>query len=215
MATFIKNNCECCQPAVCESCEDPCANTITTTKQFLAPGSEPQEGVILLSDTITVQLANIQIRPCGCDYPDPFSQVPCTSGLCDPYLCEACEANIATELATLYDPKVLEYEYTPFVPYMPGYKGGGCVYAAPPNTIFVLGDFNNPFPFPNAGGVYIGNAPYGVCDGYGQYFYSCGLIAETENSLTYAGGIGYPYSSGFPPSSGFMQGSGGTATITW
>jgi hypothetical protein len=210
MATFIKNNCECCQPAVCESCEDPCANTIYTTKQFLSPGSDPQEGVILLPNTITVQLANIQIRPCGCTIFDPdYRQVPCTAGLCPEGYCEYCAELVATELATLYDPKVLYYEYSPFDPYMPAYRGGGCVYAAPPNTIFVLGDLLNPF-FSNAG-VYIGSAPYGICEGYGQYFYSCGLIAETENSLTYAGGVGYPYSDGTYG----MQGWGGTATITW
>jgi hypothetical protein len=116
-------------------------------------------------------------------------------------------------LPTLYDPKVLYYENGPSIG---GYQGtgylagGGCVYAVEPNTIFVLGDFNYPFPIANDGGVYIGNAPYGVCDGYGQYFYSCGLIAETENSLTYAGGIGYPYSNLYG-----LQGWGGTATITW
>jgi len=204
MATYIKNRCETCQSTLICEVEDLCANVITTTKQFLAPGSTPQSGVILLPNTITVQLANIQIRPCGCTIFNPgFQQVPCTDGLCAEGQCDYCAELVATEFATLYDPKVLEYEYFPLDPYMPGYKGAGCVYGAPPNTIFVLGEFR----------VYIGSAPYGVCDGYGQYFYACGLIAETENSLTYAGTVenAYPYSD----STYGMQGYGGTATITW
>jgi hypothetical protein len=129
--------------------------------------------------------------------------------LCPDGYCEFCAEQVAIDLPTLYNPKVLEYAFSPTLG-VNGYFSGGCVYAAEPNTIFVLGDFNYPFPIPNAGGVYIGNAPFGVCDGYGQYFFSCGLIEETENSLTYAGGIGYPYSNSYG-----LQGWGGTATITW
>ena len=86
---------------------------------------------------------------------------------------------------------------------------GGYVPAATPNNIFLLGFTGIPYGYLCCC-TYIGTAPYGVCDGYGQHFLSCGLIAETENSLTYAGGIGYPYSDSFG-----IQGSGGTATITW
>jgi len=118
MSIFIKDFCSTCPPTACEAppvCEgcDPCAHAITTTKQFLAPGSEPQEGVILLPETITVQLANIQIAPCGCTIFDPYSQVPCTSGLCYDGYCEGCAEQVAMQLTTLYDPKVLYYEINP------------------------------------------------------------------------------------------------------
>jgi hypothetical protein len=209
MATFIKNNCECCQPAVCESC-NPCANSITTTKQFLAPGSEPQEGVILLPNTVTVQLANIDIRPCGCDSPY-YPTIPCGSPECEVTigfsLCEDCELSRAGVISTLYDPKVVEY-YDGGVDGISGYFSfGGYVPALSPNNIFVLGTRDYAGPCNN---IYIGNAPPYVCDGYGQYFYSCSLIAETANSLTYAGSIGWPLSGAI-----FVHGSGGTATITW
>lgn len=222
MATFIKNNCECCQPAVCESC-DPCANTITTTKQFLAPGSEPQEGVILLPNTVTVQLADINLLPCGCDFPC-FPTIACSSAECEPTygfsLCDECALARAEILTTLYDPIVFSY-YTnvpssPFAQYEACPQGtcGSCVQAAPPDTIFVLGQY---IGYQSSGaGVYIGNASYGVCEGYGQLFRSCGLIAETGNSLTYAGIINDPsYASPAYSGASCVNGRGGTATITW
>jgi hypothetical protein len=128
--------------------------------------------------------------------------------LCDEGYCEACGENIASQLTTLYDPKVVEYFSGGGYGDISGYFNyGGYVPALSPNNIFVLGTRDYVGPCNN---IYIGNAPPYVCGGYGDYFYSCSLIAETANSLTYAGGLNSRYST-----PNMMQGQSGTATITW
>jgi hypothetical protein len=135
--------------------------------------------------------------------------------LCDPDLCESCVENIATRLPYLYIPRVLEYVaptpygWRPGYEYYDGYGNAVYVPAKGPNEIFVLGVFNEGFGI--CGNVYAAtNAAFGVCDGYGQSFMGCALIAETANSLTYAGATNSQYSD-----YQFMLGQGGTATITW
>jgi len=210
---FIKNKCDCCQPAVCEECGCP---AITTSKRFLAPGSEPQEGAIIVSE-FTLQLADIEFCPCGC-----FSfgsgeavVVPCSSGECDSYGCAACEETIAGTgffdqmlgIGNLYNPMTLTYysstdPVNPEFGSQPGYYNiettphGGAV-AANPDVLFVP---NEVFVRPSIFSTQI------------EWFRAECLIAETENSLTYQGVI-YGSNCFSTPSSPNTR--GGTATLTW
>jgi hypothetical protein len=199
MATFIKNNCECCQPAVCDEC------CIAPSQLFLAPGSEPQEGMIIVN-SFTFQAADLYICPCGnvFDGPCPIPD--------SPEFCALCESNKSEVLSYIYNPITLNY-FASYDPYNPngegpvaGYYGPSPgynfpfagVYAADPNIPFyILGvTYRHGFFGPSAG----------------LYFQSNCIISETANSLTYSGEAigGLCYSGPY-----VVNAQGGTVTITW
>jgi hypothetical protein len=75
MATFIKNFCSTCPPTACEAppvCDGCC---IAPSQLFLAPGSEPQEGMIIVNRFI-INMSGVTLCPCE-DNPDPLEPFPC------------------------------------------------------------------------------------------------------------------------------------------
>ncbi len=204
MATFIKNNCDCCQPAVCDECGS-CANTITTTKQFLAPGSEPQDGMIIVSRFI-LNLSGLELCPCiNSENPS----LPCT-----PEMQEHWDYLVNNIYSSLSNPIVLEY-YATNTP--PSYQQDAgwpyfCFYAGygyGENIVLP----NQPF-LPN---IINGGQSYPCYSA--EVFSSCfssyevkRVNSETETSIT----INNAMQIGNCPDGYYHPvGYGGTLTITW
>jgi hypothetical protein len=200
VATFIKNNCDCCQPAVCDECGS--SSCITTSKQFLPPGSTPQSGVII-ANSFTLQLADLEFCPCG-----NFDCGTCPND-CGPF-CSMCESNQSSVISSIYSPITLAYYSSsngdnPNPGDAPGYYGPSpyfsdpfaAVYASNPNTIFVPASIEVVKAFYDYSSI---------------YFQAGCLISETSSSLTFRGSFdSAPCFSGI----GVANAQRGTATLTW